>query len=39
MTRKIILILVSLFCPILAKEELRGVKHKYVDSDHEYYLQ
>ncbi|KAL4198736.1 hypothetical protein AMTRI_Chr03g141530 [Amborella trichopoda] len=39
MTRKTLLILAPLFCPSLAEEELRGVKHKYADSDQEYYMQ
>lgn len=33
----LILLLVLLFCPSLAEEELRGVKHKYADSDQAYY--
>ena len=28
----LILVLALLFCPSLAEEELRGVKHKYADS-------
>ncbi|KAL4192660.1 hypothetical protein AMTRI_Chr06g195340 [Amborella trichopoda] len=39
MTRKTLLILVPLFCPCLTEEELGGVKHKYADSEQEYYMQ
>ena len=34
----LILVLALLFCPSLAEEELRGVKHKYADSDQAYYI-
>ena len=34
----LILVLALLFCPSLAEEELRGVKHKYADSGLGYYM-
>lgn len=34
----LILVLVLLFWPSLAEEELRGVKHKYADSGQAYYM-
>ncbi|KAL4190816.1 hypothetical protein AMTRI_Chr07g77630 [Amborella trichopoda] len=39
MMRKTLLIVALLFCPSLAEEELRGVKHKYADLGQEYYMQ